>query len=352
MTKTEPIDDEVVVPMAPATPSSDPGDGLRGPVGRRPAGEVFERYAGVLLLLALMVGFTIALPGTFLTHDNLIGVVSNQTIVGIVALGLLGPLATGVFDISIGGMMTLSMVVVTILFQNTDGAMPVPAAIAITLLIGALVGAVNGFLVVKVGVDAFVATIATGSVLLGVSGAVADGQTISQSIPERFTELGRGDVHGIPYTVFYFAILALALWYLLEMTPVGRRIYATGAGREAARLAGVRTDRITFWMFVLSATFATTAGIVYSARIGSAPPNVGASYLLPAFAAAFLGATMIRPGRFNVPGLIVAMFIVAVGINGLQLLGMAFWVVDIFQGTALIIAVVLAKIRRPGAAVV
>jgi ribose transport system permease protein len=269
-----------------------------------------------------------------------------------VALGLLGPLATGVFDISIGGMMTLSMVVVTILFQNTDGAMPVPAAIAITLLIGALVGAVNGFLVVKVGVDAFVATIATGSVLLGLSGAIADGQTISQSIPESFTELGRGDVHGIPYTVFYFAILALALWYLLEMTPVGRRIYATGAGREAARLAGVRTDRITFWMFVLSATFATTAGIVYSARIGSAPPNVGASYLLPAFAAAFLGATMIRPGRFNVPGLIVAMFIVAVGINGLQLLGMAFWVVDIFQGTALIIAVVLAKIRRPGAAVV
>jgi ribose transport system permease protein len=307
---------------------------------------LLERYGGLGLLALMIVVFSITLPGKFLTYDNLIGVVSNQTIGGIMALALLLPLASGVFDISIGGAMTLAVVLVTWLFQTTDGNMPIPLAIVITLAAGLIIGVVNGTLVIKARVDPFIATIGVSSVLLGLSEVIANGTTISQNIPSAFTDLGRTFVAKVPLTLAYVTVVALLLWYLLEQTPFGRRVYATGAARDAARLAGVKTDRIIFLSFLASAVLASLAGVVYGARIGAGPPNVGGNYLLPAFAAAFLGSTMIRPGRFNVPGLVVALFIVAIGINGLQLYGIPFWITDLYQGTVLIVAVVVARARR------
>lgn len=313
-----------------------------GPGGQ---GNLLERYAGVALLVLLIVIFSVTLPGTFFTVDNIISVVANQSIAGIMALALLLPLAAGAFDISIGGMMTLAVVVVTSLFQSTNGNMPIPLAIILTLLVGVVVGCVNGVLVVGTKVDPFIATLGTSTVLLGISELVAGGTTISLNIPTQFTALARSTWGSVPVTVFYVAILALGVWYLLDYTPLGRKIYATGFGREASRLSGVRTGRVVFTMFICSAVLASFAGVVYGARLGSGPPNTGAAYLLPAFAAAFLGSTMIKPGRFNVPGLVVAVFIVAIGTNGLQLYGIPFWVVDVFQGSALIVAVVLARLR-------
>jgi ribose transport system permease protein len=307
---------------------------------------LLERYGGLGLLALMIVVFSITLPGKFLTYDNLIGVVSNQTIGGIMALALLLPLASGVFDISIGGAMTLAVVLVTWLFQTTDGNMPIPLAIVITLAAGLIIGVVNGTLVIKARVDPFIATIGVSSVLLGLSEVIANGTTISQNIPSAFTDLGRTFVAKVPLTLAYVTVVAIVLWYLLEQTPFGRRVYATGAARDAARLAGVKTNRIIFLSFLASAVLASLAGVVYGARIGAGPPNVGANYLLPAFAAAFLGSTMIRPGRFNVPGLVVALFIVAIGINGLQLYGIPFWITDLYQGTVLIVAVVVARARR------
>jgi ribose transport system permease protein len=129
------------------------------------------------------------------------------------------------------------------------------------------------------------------------------------------------------------------------MTPLGRKIYATGANRDAARLAGVPTDRILYLAFMTSGVCAAAAGLLYAMRIGAGQPEVGAQYLLPAYAAAFLGSTMIKPGRFNVLGLLVGLAIIAIGINGLQLEGIPSWVIPTFQGAALIIAVVLTKVR-------
>lgn len=312
---------------------------------RKRSASFFERYGGVVLLAAMVVLFAVTLPGKFLTYDNLIGVVSNQTIGGIVALGLLLPLAAGVFDISIGGVMTLAVVVVTWLFQTTGGDMPIPLAILITLLAGLAAGGVNACLVVFAKVDPFIATIGTSSVFLGLSEVIANGETIAKNIPHSFTAIGRTEIFEVPITTIYLIVLALIVWYLLDHTPFGRNLYATGAGREAARLSGVPTSKVIFITFLASALFATIAGVVYGARLGSGPPNTGASYLLPAYASAFLGSTMIKPGRFNVPGLIVALFIVAVGINGLQLYGIPFWVVDTYQGLVLIVAVVLARTK-------
>jgi ribose transport system permease protein len=340
---------EVETPPPPQEASS--SQLLRKLVGPKDRDEprrhsLLERYGGLGLLALMIVIFSITLPGKFLTYDNLIGVVSNQTIGGIMALALLLPLASGVFDISIGGAMTLAVVLVTWLFQTTGGNMPIPLAILITLVAGLIIGVVNGTLVIKARVDPFIATIGVSSVLLGLSEVIANGTTISSDIPSAFTDLGRTFVAKVPLTLAYVTVVALVLWYLLEQTPFGRRVYATGAARDAARLAGVKTDRVIFLSFLASAVLASLAGVVYGARIGAGPPNVGANYLLPAFAAAFLGSTMIRPGRFNVPGLVVALFIVAIGINGLQLYGIPFWITDLYQGIVLIVAVVVARARR------
>jgi ribose transport system permease protein len=307
---------------------------------------LLERYTGVILLIALFFFFAVTQP-SFLTSDNLIGVLSNQAIAGIVALGLLVPLATGVFDISIGGMMTLAVVLSTWLFKTTEGSIPIPLAIAITLAVGVLVGLANAGLVVGLGVDSFIATIGTSTLLIGVSQAIANGSTIAGNIPTGFLDISRTEILGrMPLTVVYLAVLAILAWYVLDYTPVGRKVYATGANADASRLAGVRVGRVTTGAFVFSALAASIAGILYASRLGSGPPEIGASYLLPSFSFAFLGSTMIKPGRFNVPGLIVAMFIIAVGINGLQLDGVEFWITQFFQGGALLIAVIISQLRR------
>ncbi|RVW07436.1 ABC transporter permease [Prescottella agglutinans] len=298
------------------------------------------------MLLAMIIGFTIALPGVFLTSSNLVAVVNNQAIAAIVALGLLFPLAAGVFDISIGGVITLSVISSASMFQATSGRMPVIAVIVITLLAGSLAGFVNGILVVRLQIDPFIVTLGTGSVFLGISQLIANGKAVSEDIPTAFTDLGRGEVFGIPNPIVCVVVLAVVVYYVLEHTPLGRMIYATGAGREASRLAGVPTERILYLAFCASAFCAALAGLVYTARIGTGQPDVGGQYLLPCYAAAFLGSTMIKPGRFNVAGLLVGLAIIAVGINGLQLWGIPFWVISTFQGGALVLAVVLTKIRK------
>jgi ribose transport system permease protein len=289
-----------------------------------------SKWAGPALLLAMIIGFTIALPGVFLTSSNLVAVVNNQAIAAIVALGLLFPLAAGVFDISIGGVITLSVISSASMFQATSGRMPVIAVIVVTLLAGSLAGFVNGLLVVRLQIDPFIVTLGTGSVFLGLSQLVANGKAIL----------------GIPNPIVCVIVLAAIVYYVLEHTPLGRMIYATGAGREASRLAGVPTDHILYLAFWASAFCAALAGLVYTARIGTGQPDVGGQYLLPCYAAAFLGSTMIKPGRFNVPGLLVGLAIIAIGINGLQLWGIPFWVISTFQGGALVLAVVLTKIRK------
>ena len=304
-----------------------------------------SRWSGPVLLLAMIVLFTLLEPGVFLTESNLLAVANNQAITAIVALGLLFPLASGVFDISIGGVITLSVISSATMFQATSGQMPVPLVIALTLLVGMGAGLVNGLLVIRLSIDPFIVTLGTGSVFLGISQYIADGKVVAEDIPAAFTDLGRGETFGVPNPILLVIILALIVFYLLELTPFGRMVYATGAGRDAARLAGVPTNRLLYIAFLSSAFFSSLAGIVYVSRIGSGQPDVGAQYLLPAYAAAFLGSTMIKPGRFNVPGLLVGISILAIGINGLQLRGIPFWVIATFQGGALILAVVFSKIR-------
>jgi ribose transport system permease protein len=305
----------------------------------------FERFAGLAFFIIMFVVLSLLLPGEFLTHTNVIAVVNTQVVTAIIALGLLAPLAAGVFDISVAGVMTLAVIVSTALFQGTNGSMPVIVSVLITLLVGAAAGVVNGALVVGVRIDPFIVTLGSSTVFVALSELISHDQVVADKIPSSFVKLSQDTWLGIPLPVFYTALLALVAWYVLSYTPLGRMIYATGSGRETARLSGLPTNRILYGCFITSGVCAAAAGVVFAAQTGSGQPDSGSSYLLPAYAAAFLGSTIIRPGRFNVPGLLIAIGILAFGLNGLQLDNAPTWVADGFPGAALIVAVVLSKIR-------
>ena len=165
----------------------------------------------------------------------------------------------------------------------------------LTLIVGALIGAASGALVVFARIDSFIATLAMSSVLLAANGWLSDNQQIL-NLPLGFQELGTGMLVGVTYPVWIMLGLAIVIWYVLERTPVGRRIYAVGGNTDAARLAGVSTGRVVIGCLAAVAVMAAIAGILTSSRSGVGDPTTGPSFLLPAFAAAFLGSTQFKPG--------------------------------------------------------
>lgn len=298
-------------------------------------------YGVVIFFILLLLIFSIWLPDRFSTMTNLRNVLGDQAIPGMLALAAMLPLAAGEFDLSVGAILGFNSIMTAYLCMH---GVPVVVAFLICVSIGLLIGLINSFLVVRVGVNAFIATLGVGTVLAGMNLLVSAGRTLYQGIPESLTMISMGTFATIPLTVFYFTALALILWYMMDYAPYGRYVYATGAGREAARLTGVRTSFYLSSAFILAGGIAGICGFLTTARIGSATASVGPEYLLPAMAAAFLGATTIQRGRFNVWGTVIGALTLAVGITGLQLAGAPFWVPNIFNGLALIIAVSVAVI--------
>ena len=311
------------------------GDGKR----TRNLGLGLDRFSGLYVWGALIVLFGIWVPDLFLTTQNIRIVAGSQAITAIVALGLLVPVACGAFDLSIAG--TLAMSVCTVCKLQSDGK-PVLMAILVALAVGVLVGVINSVIVVRLHVDSFIGTLGMSSVLAAGAFWVTDGGQIATGISPGFLELGRKQILGLPLPVFYMIALGIVLFWVLQYTPAGRYLYAVGGNPQAARLAGVRVGRITTIAFITSGLIAAFAGVVLAAVLGSANPEVGSPYLLPAFSAVFRGATQILPGRVNVLGTLVAIFLLATGVKGLQLVGMPGYVEDLFNGVALIVAVALA----------
>ncbi|MET7998943.1 ABC transporter permease [Amycolatopsis sp. NPDC005232] len=312
------------------------------PAGRRRLKLGMDRYSGLYVLALIILVFGLWVPETFLTVQTFKGIALQQAITAILALASLAPYAAGVFDISVAAMLGLSVVVVCKLQSIGVNA---AVAVVLTLLVGTVVGAVNGFVVVGLRINSFVATLGTSSVLGALVYWVSDNQQITTGISESFVELGQGAVLGIPLPVVYLAVVALVIGFVLEFRPVGRKLYATGGNELAARLSGVRTDRLVVASFLISGTIAALAGVIFAAMIGSASLTAGPPFLLPAFAAVFLGATQIHSGRANVLGTLIAVAVLGTGVKGLLLVGAQFWVSDLFNGLALIAAVALA-VRR------
>jgi ribose transport system permease protein len=297
-------------------------------------------YGLFLFLIVLILAFAVALPGRFATHDNVTAILSDQAVAGFIALAVTFPLVAGVFDLSVGA--TLGFVDVLSAYTIGHG-MSIALGLLIAVAVGVLVGIVNAVIVVRVGVNAFIATLGIGTILSGGNLLVSQGATLFQGIPASLTKIGYVDTFlGLNIPVVVLIVVVVLAWYVVEHTPYGRYLRATGLSLEASRLSGVRTRGYLASSFIIAGALSAIAGFVSLAQSGAAPPTTGPEFLLPAYAAAFLGATTIKRGLFNVWGTIVGVFVLAIGINGLGLFGAPFWVSPIFQGFSLLVAVSIA----------
>ena len=300
----------------------------------------FRNISAIYVFAVIFVVFSIWVPSTFLLGSTWKSMLDAQAETAILAIGLVIALSAGAFDLAVGSELGLGSIVVAWLMINHHFAI-VPA-IVVTLLVGCLVGLINGLLMVRARIDSFIATLGMSSVLIAVIDWISNSQQIL-GLSNSFQNIANNQFLGITLPVYMMLVLALIVWYVLERTPLGRRVYATGGNIEAARLAGVRVSLVTVSALVACGAIAAFSGLLESAQLGTGDPTIGPAYLLPAFSAAFLGSTQFRGGRFNVWGTLLAVYVLATGVKGLQLAGAPIWIPDLFNGVALLLAVGLAK---------
>lgn len=301
-----------------------------------------RRLSAVYLAAIFFVVFTLINPGTYLTSTTMTVVFSGGVVTCLLALAFLVPLAAQTYDLSIGAMLTFALTVCVKL--NTDTGIPLVLIAVITLIASGVVGAISGFIIVRLHINSFIATLGVSQVLLAATLLISDNTQLVGDFPDWWTSLGNDTVSGIPIPLFFLVALCAVLWYFLEFTRVGRFLFATGGNPTAARLSGIRTDRMIWGSMIVSGVIAGMAGIVYSMQIGVSTSTVGFGLLFPAVAAVFLGASQLSQ-RPNAWGTLIAYFTLAFGIQGLTLsLGAsAAWASPLFEGVALIIAVAVAS---------
>lgn len=300
----------------------------------------FRNISAIYLFAVMFVVFALWVPTTFLEGATWRSLLTDQAESGMLAIALVIPLAAGVVDLAIGSELGLGAIVVAWLIMNHG--VPIVPAILITLVAGIAVGLLNGWLVVKAKIDAFIATIAMQFVLLAVIDWVSNSQQII-NLPSSFNDIAGNEIFGVGLPVYMLIVLAFIVWYVLERTPLGRRVYATGGNIDSARLAGVRVNWVVIGSLVACALIAAFSGVLESANLATGDPTIGPNYLLPAISAAFLGSTQFKGGRVNIWGAVLATYVLAVGVKGLQLAGAPIWIPDMFDGLALLIAVGMAK---------
>jgi ribose transport system permease protein len=302
----------------------------------------FRNISALYIFVAIFIVFAIRIPRTFLADTTWRTLLDNQVVTGLTAIALLIPLAAGVFNLAIGLQVGAGSVLAAWLLVSAG--LSGPAAMVVVAASGVLIGLFSGFLIVRVRIDSFIATLGVSSLLAAAVTAISDGQQIL-GVPESFANLGTGRIGGITYSFILLLIVSGIVWYVLERTPAGRRTYATGGNIDAARLSGVRTTAVIYCSLAACGLIAALAGMLVTARLANADPTIGPGYLVPAFTAAFLGSTQFRGGRFNVWGTIVSVYVLAAGVKGLQLSGAPVWIPDAFNGISLLVAVGLAKFQ-------
>ncbi|MBT9372898.1 ABC transporter permease [Rhizobium sp. CSW-27] len=303
-----------------------------------------ERFALVGAWLLLIVTFGILMPDSFLSWRNFSTMFGSQAVLVVLTLGIIIPLTSGDFDLSGASTLTMSSMLIGVL-NARDGWGLAPTLI-IALASGLVIGAVNAFFVLYFRIHSLIVTLGVGTFVNGLILWISKSQTISGVSMSLVEWVIINRLFGIPLAFFYALLLAAVIWYVLEYTIAGRRLLFVGRGREVSRLNGINVDRVRAVSFIVSGLIAALAGVFYAGMTGSADPLSGLNLLLPAFAAAFLGATTISPGRFNAFGAVISVYFLVTGITGLTMLGADAYVQNLFYGGALVIAVALSQLVR------
>lgn len=332
------------------------------PVGQAPTGShreaesaakrggpsLVQRLVRASLLSSLVVSillFGLARPDTFLTVANMRSILLQAAAPMVLAAGLTALLVLRDFDLSIGAMLGLGGAS-SVALMSLHGV-PWGIAIALALLLAIAVGFVNGFVTAYLGASSFITTLAMGTILVGVEFMFTGQQTIYEGVSAGYIKLGQSiPAWGINIQVWIALLVAVLIWILLERTELGRYLYAIGGNPEAARFSGIQVRRLRVLGFVLAAVAATVAGIMITAQAGSSSPQAGLPYLMPAYAAVFLGSTAFRPGEFNIAGTVVAVVFLQVIQTGLQMMALPTSYINVVQGSVLIVAMLLSGLER------
>ena len=302
-----------------------------------------RRYGTLLALVILSLGFSFAAPGAFASTANILNLLQQITTLSIVAVAATFVMAIGEFDLSVGFVASLAAVLAFALFGI--GA-PVAVAVAAGILAGVAAGAANGLLVARFEVPSFVATLAVGTILSGLSYWASGGTSLFSGVPDGFKALGRGSIIGIPVLSLWMVATLVAAGIIFASTRFGRRMHAIGANMQAARLVGLPVTRDRIATFAIAGGLSALAGLLLAARLGSVQHTMGEALLLPAYAAVFLGTTASRTGTPNIGGTFLGVVIAGVIANGLTIVGMEPFVQRMVTGAIIIAAVLIRRFGR------
>ena len=334
---------DTVSPAPPPGPGGAPAT-LSAATDRRrftPVG-LLERWALLGLLVAVALFFSVYSKSSsvFPTSANVGVITGNQAVVAVVAIAALFPLIGGHFDFSVGATSAFTSVLCAAMMSRHG--LSLGAAIAVAVVVGAVIGLVNGLLIAYYRTNAFITTLGAATLLGGLISWYSNDQSITTGISKDLTNFGSLSWFDLPRLVFLVVVLAILAWYVLAQTPYGRALYAIGSNPRAAKLVGLPTQRYVLVAFVISGTLAGVAGVLTTARTGGSTTDTGTTVLFGALAAVFLGLTAVTPGRFNVIGTMIGVLFVATSVSGLTLAGASDWVQPVFNGGALLVAVVLS----------
>lgn len=311
-----------------------------------------------IALFAVFIFFAFAAPN-FLSTANLILMSKHVALNAFLAMGMTFVIITGGIDLSVGSIVGLcGMVAGGLVLYGIDTGVgytiyfSVPEIILITLLVGVAVGVVNGLLITKLNVAPFIATLGTLYVARGLALLSSDGQTFPNLVGREdlgttgFGFLGSGLILGLPMSIWILVVMALAAAYVARSTPIGRHIFAVGGNERAARMSGIRVDRVKMFVYMFSGFCAAIAGLVISSELMAAHPATGNSFELNAIAAAVLGGTSMSGGRGTIGGTIIGAFVIGILSDGLVMMGVSsFWQM-VIKGLVIIIAVVVDQAQR------
>jgi ribose transport system permease protein len=301
---------------------------------------VIAKYGVVIAALLLIVVFSILLPSTFATLGNARTIVNSSAIVLVLALAATLPLRAGGFDLSIAGTMVVSAGLVAVMSSN---GVPWPVVLVAVLVIGAIVGAANSALIVGLGLDGFVVTLGTLTALEGIALAISGGEILT-GVSDSVVTIATAKFLGIQAMTWYAWVLVGVMFYVYNCTPAGRYLLFVGGSPDASKLAGLPVTRIRTVALMSAGVLSGFAGFLLAGSFGAVDTSIAGQYLLQPYAAAFLGATTIAVGRFNALGTLVGLYLLVIGIAGLQLFGATEWATNVFNGGALIAAITFAKL--------
>jgi ribose transport system permease protein len=343
------MEEETTKPSVTSGPATSEGDirimkRLR-PREPRTGGVSFAgRYGLSVFLVAMVVAFSISSPTIFFTSATFVNIMQSNSVLALVALGVMMPLVVGEFDLTVGATVGLGAIFFSELYRHGP---PFALCLILTMALGCVVGLVNAFCVNILRVSSLITTLGFSSIIMGFTAFLTGGQTVTVGIPTSLVLFAQSKWLGVPRLLYIVVASALVIWFLLSYTPLGREFYAVGMNRDSSRLMGSRVKRDIVIAFAVSGCLAALSGVFELGLQQSVAPSVGNDLLLPALAVAFLGASTIRPGWFNVWGMMIGVLVLQSGIVGLDDVGAPYWLQPIFDGVVLISAVAISSLAFP-----